>query len=301
MDKSSFYQKMLDNLYEGVYFVDPDRKISFWNQGAVRITGFTAEEVVGKFCYNNILNHVDEQGNQLCFIGCPLEATIADGQLREAKVYLHHKNGHRVPVIVRAMAIYEDEVIIGAVETFSDITETTLVMQSLEEFKTLAMVDQLTQISNRRHLDAFVASKFNEYRVLGLGFGLIFFDIDHFKNINDTYGHDCGDAVLKMVANTCLGITRSTDLLGRFGGEEFVAVLVGLDQERLIRKAHELRMLVESSSLVWKDQKIQVTISLGVTMVKPEDDYNQLISRVDGLMYQSKRHGRNQVTTDGLE
>ena len=101
--KSAFEQfhDVFDDLYEGVYFVDRDRGITFWNQGAVRITGFTSQEMLGHFCYDNLLNHVDEQGNQLCMGGCPLHATLQDGNARSAQVYLHHKSGHRVRVNVR--------------------------------------------------------------------------------------------------------------------------------------------------------------------------------------------------------
>jgi diguanylate cyclase (GGDEF)-like protein/PAS domain S-box-containing protein len=296
MEKFEFYQQMLNNIRDGVYYVNPQREIIFWNKGAERITGYQAEEVVNQFCYNNILRHVDEFGNQLCFNGCPLSATIADGQVREAKVYLHHKLGHRVPVMVYAMAIYDGEQIIGAVETFSDITESDQIRQSLEEFKSLAMIDQLTQVANRRHVDAFLLSKYNEYKALDLQFGLIFIDIDHFKTVNDEYGHKFGDEVLKVVAHTCQALLRTTDLFGRFGGEEFVAVMVGIDEEKILKKANEMRMLVESLQLEYHGLPVKVTISLGATIILPSDDLTSLINRADQMMYHSKQTGRNKVT-----
>jgi PAS domain S-box-containing protein len=113
---------LLENLTDGVYFVDRLRHILYWDRAAERITGFAAEEVLGRRCKDGILNHCDESGTILCGDKCPLLATIRDGQRREARVYLHHKDGHRKPVRVRAVAIHDaDGDVTGAVETFHDV------------------------------------------------------------------------------------------------------------------------------------------------------------------------------------
>ncbi len=115
-----FYKSVLDNLFDGVYFVDSERKITYWNKAAERITGFFEAEVVNLSCYDKILNHVDETGKQLCLNGCPLAEVLKDGNLREADVFLRHKAGHRVPVSIRITPIYDGDRIVGAVEIFSD-------------------------------------------------------------------------------------------------------------------------------------------------------------------------------------
>ena len=120
---SDSFGRIVDNLHDGLYFVDPDRIILFWNKAAEKISGFTAEEVVGKPCSANILTHVDADGNQLCLGLCPLAASMADRQPREAEVYMHHKDGHRIPVSVRVSALTDAEGnVIGGIELFSDIT-----------------------------------------------------------------------------------------------------------------------------------------------------------------------------------
>ncbi len=101
MEKNLIYKEIMQIIKEGVYFVDTDRKITFWNDYAQEITGFSATEVLDSHCYDNILNHVDDAGTQLCKTGCPLHKTIEDSIKGEASVYLHHKDGHRVPVVVR--------------------------------------------------------------------------------------------------------------------------------------------------------------------------------------------------------
>lgn len=297
MEKESFYKNMLENLYEGVYFVDTERKITFWNKGAERITGFSAEEVTNKFCYNNILNHIDEEGVELCRNGCPLQRTVEDGMTRETKVYLHHKGGHRVPVVVRAIPIKDEEGrIIGAVEAFSDNSKEDGFSKKIEELETLALRDQLTGLPNRRYTDSFITSKVNEFFSLGIPFGICFIDIDKFKNFNDAYGHDVGDEVLKMVAKTYGHVVRSNDLIGRWGGEEFIGVFSGVDAESLSSVCEKLRTLIEKSSINNRGETLKVTISIGATLFKLEDSAETAIKRADELLYQSKENGRNRVT-----
>src|SRR5271167_1619652 len=95
-DATSFHAKLLDSISDGVYFVDSQWQITYWNRGAERLTGYSAGEAVGRQCPDNFLEHVDAAGHALCIDGCPLTSTIRDGQAREAEIFLRHKLGHRV-------------------------------------------------------------------------------------------------------------------------------------------------------------------------------------------------------------
>lgn len=296
MEANEFYSKVMDNVFEGVYFVDNERRITYWNKGAEKITGFTAGEVVGKRCYDNILNHVDESGKKLCFGGCPLQRTLGDEQVREASVYLHHKNGQRVPVSIRVVPFFEQGKITGAIEFFVDNSELHENIRETENYRFLAMTDPLTGIPNRRYLDTFLESKYKEYHSLGISLGVLFIDVDYFKRFNDTYGHETGDEVLRMISRTFMRSTRSTDLIGRFGGEEFLAVFSGLDEVMLMHKAEQFRMLIETSSIRAMDEELRVTVSIGATMLKDGESIGYMLERADRLLYESKKNGRNQVT-----
>lgn len=296
MDKVEFYNTILGNTFEGIYFVDTNRMITFWNEGAERITGFSANEVLGKRCKDKVLTHVDENGNNLCLDGCPLQNTIDDGEIREASVYLHHKKGHRVPVSVKSIPMYEGEFIVGAVEIFIDDSEKHEVLKDVEAYKILSMMDQLTELPNRRYIDSFLSSKYNEYKDLGIEFGVLFMDIDKFKKFNDTYGHIVGDEVLKMISKTFLGLTRTTDLIGRFGGEEFIAILIGVNEISLMEKAEKLVKLIENSAINYMGEELKVTISIGATLINDEDTVETILNRADEMLYKSKQNGRNQVT-----
>ena len=288
---------VLNDLEEGVYFVDKDRGITFWNQGAERITGFTAREMLGRFCYDNLLNHVDDQGKQLCLDGCPLHDTLNDGETRTAQVYLHHKNGHRVRVDVRIRPLTLEGEIVGAAEVFSTSSSNETSDLSFKELERLALFDQLTQLPNRRYIDTFLENQMRDFQVLGIPFGVLMMDLDFFKRINDDYGHDTGDAVLKMVANTFLGAVRRNDFIGRWGGEEFVAILRGETHLEMRTIAEKVCKLVARSSIDRGASCIHMTLSIGATLANCDDTPATLIQRADRALYMSKNSGRNRVTT----
>jgi PAS domain S-box-containing protein len=128
---NEFHKTIVDNLADGVYFVDPGREITYWNRGAERITGYASGAVVGHRCFDNILDHVDAEGNSLCHTICPLAATMRDGQPREVSVWLRHAEGYRKPVRIRTSPVRNgDGAIVGAVEVFSD---DSAVLRALED------------------------------------------------------------------------------------------------------------------------------------------------------------------------
>jgi len=296
LEKDS-YKRIIENLHDGLYFVDRDRVITYWNKAAEQISGFTANEVVGKSCSDNILTHVDSEGNSLCTGMCPLAATIADGKPREAEIYMHHKDGHRVPVSVRVSTLTDrDGSIIGGIELFADISNQAANKLRVKELEKLALLDTLTQLANRNYIEKEIRNRFEEKKRFNVPFGILFVDIDHFKNFNDTYGHNVGDAVLKFVANTFVANVRPFDLFGRWGGEEFIGVIRNINGKDLKLLADRLRLLVETSFLLHENEKLSVTISIGATLVNENDTIDSLIKRVDTFLYKSKAAGRNCLT-----
>jgi diguanylate cyclase (GGDEF)-like protein/PAS domain S-box-containing protein len=296
--EKDFYKKIIDNLYDGVYFVDRDRRITYWNQGAERISGYPAKQVVGRRCRDNLLNHVTANGIQLCQEHCPLAAVMEDGLPREAEVYLHHADGHRVPILVRATVLRDEEgKIIGAVESFSNNESLLNARRRLNELHQMTRTDSLTRIGNRQHVEGRIRAAMAEFETNRNMAGLLFMDIDHFKTINDTYGHDVGDLALCMVANTFRLALRVTDTVGRWGGEEFVAILQDVYSETaLFAAAEKVRSLIETSRLDINEHSLNVTASIGATLLYSNDTPDSLVQRADGLMYRSKQNGGNQVT-----
>lgn len=295
--QGDLYKNLLDNLSEGVYFTDTHRHIQYWNKGAERITGFRAEEVVGRCCASNILMHTDLEGKSLCHGHCPLLATMRDGEHRSEKLFLRHKEGHRVPVFTLTAPIKDENgVVIGGLETFHDVTAEMAALAQVEVLKEQSLLCPLTGVGNRRYADQVLEQKFDELNRNGGFLGLLFIDIDRFKSINDTYGHKVGDVALKMVARTLANSMRSYDFLGRWGGEEFVAILPNLERPALEAFAERLRALVEKSSTQLSKGQLVVTISLGGVVARQGDDRDATLKLADELMYRSKAEGRNRAT-----
>ncbi|MBL7006417.1 MAG: sensor domain-containing diguanylate cyclase [Spirochaetia bacterium] len=290
--------KVLSSLHDGVYITDKDRVVSYWNAAAERITGFSSQEVVGKSCSDNILIHVNTKGENLCVSGCPLAQSIQDTIPRETEIFLHHKSGHRVPVNVRVSVIQNDEgEVTHAIELFNDISHKSITEMRIKELERVALLDQLTQLANRHYIESELKRRLEDYKNHSIPLGVLFFDIDHFKVVNDTYGHDAGDKILKLTADSLIANTGPFDIFGRWGGEEFVGLIQNVDAHTLSSIGNRLRVLVENSFIEINNKPINITISIGATIVRNNDTSGTIIKRADRLMYESKESGRNRVTS----
>lgn len=296
-----FYIDVMDHITDGIYFVDNDGCITYWNQSAERISGHNADAVVGSCCRNNILVHVDQSGNVLCNTEfCPLFKTLATGQIIELdEVFLLHKNGFRIPVMIQTIPFRdENNKIIGAAELFQENPVQPNLNRELTYLREQSLLDPLTNVGNRRFAERCLTECFHQYQKYDRPFGVLFLDIDHFKTFNDHYGHETGDKVLQMVAQTLFKSIRSFDNISRWGGEEFVIIIPNINSEILLFIGEKIRGLIEKSVLTYKDHPISVTVSIGGTLCQKEDDPLSLMHRADELMYHSKQTGRNKVTID---
>ena len=300
MKDAAFYRAIVDSLYDAAYFVDTDRRILYWNKSAERLTGFRRKEVVGTFCQDDILTHVDERGTNLCKDECPLAKTLKDGRRREAELYLRHKKGHRVPVLVRIAAVKgEDKKIVGAVEVFSDNSARLARRARIEELERLALLDDLTGLPNRRCLERELGSRIGELERFGRLFGVLLIDIDQLGEVNRAHGRETGDDVLRMVGQTLLYNSRPFDVVGRWESGRFMAIVVNVDRKELVRVAKRFQMLVDRSALPREEEPVAVSVSIGATTAKWGDGAEELLAIAEGMLLQSKRTGRNRISVGG--
>jgi diguanylate cyclase (GGDEF)-like protein/PAS domain S-box-containing protein len=293
---NDFFKDILENLYDGVYFVDQQRRITYWNKGAERIAGYRQDEVIGSSCADNLLIHVNDRGELLCKNGCPLAETLRDGQVREAGVFLKHAGGHRIPVLLRVSPIRDESgQIKGAVEVFSDNTAMLEALEKVDELRQEAYQDPLTGLGNRRFIESAIWRALEVREARSMSPGLLFIDIDNFKSINDSYGHAAGDEVLKMVARTIRHNLRSTDSVGRWGGDEFLVLIPEVQGDRLASIAEKLRHLIEHSRLDQKKGGVHVNVTIGATLARSGDTLETIRKRADEMLYRGKHTGRNVV------
>ncbi|QPJ66075.1 MAG: GGDEF domain-containing protein [Candidatus Nitrohelix vancouverensis] len=174
-------------------------------------------------------------------------------------------------------------------------SEMTSLCERLQKSESMVHVDVLTNIFNRSAYEIKINQSVKEFQRYHEAFALLVIDIDHFKNINDQYGHKAGDEVLVLVADTLKQAVRSTDEIFRYGGEEFVVILNKIDRKNALKLAEKLRAAIEKDYLVYKKQKLQVTISIGLAFINESDNEETVFENADQALYDAKRRGRNQV------
>lgn len=158
------------------------------------------------------------------------------------------------------------------------------------------LIDPLTGIYNRRAYDKRINEELQRYLRHGNLFSMLLLDVDHFKRINDRYGHTVGDTCLKEIIKRIRPILRKSDFLARFGGEEFIVFLPETDGKGAVEVAEKLRRVVEDTEFIYKAKVEKITISIGLTEVKPSGrSPDILFNRMDQAMYEAKRAGRNRV------
>jgi diguanylate cyclase (GGDEF)-like protein len=200
-----------------------------------------------------------------------------------------------VEVRVCAIRGREGEVI-GAVEIFNDNSRQRAVRERAKELAKFAFLDPTSQVGNRRYLEQQLSQQLDQHSKWGTAFGIMLADLDEFKTINDTYGHVAGDAALVTVAKTLSNCFRASDVVGRWGGDEFLAILPGITREVLAKASEKFRTLVAQSTVPLEGSQLRVTISVGAAIVAPGDSPDSLLNRADQHLYTSKQSGRNRVS-----
>jgi diguanylate cyclase (GGDEF)-like protein len=164
-----------------------------------------------------------------------------------------------------------------------------------ETLEQAALTDGLTGMQNRRYFDDALREYLHEFRRIGKPIGLMILDLDHFKSVNDTHGHDVGDEVLRAVAGCLRDFTRYHDVAARLGGEEFAVVAPNMDQELLAKLAERIRKAISGLTVVSGNIRLKVTTSVGIAVWDGKETAEDFFRRADRMLYQAKRLGRNRV------
>jgi diguanylate cyclase (GGDEF)-like protein/PAS domain S-box-containing protein len=294
---SPLLQQLPDSSYDGIYIVNRDRKITYWNEAAERLTGYSANESVGKQCFSNFLDDVDECGNRMCDTACPLNKAMTDGEPTEAEFFLRHKDGYRVPVSLRILPMRNSaQEVVGAVEVFTDTTAKDRARKRRRELENASFRDPVTRLPNCRYMELKVAQALEEHKQFDREYGLVLLDLDRFQQVNDAHGRDTGDALLRTVAETLQHTMRAADVVGRWGSEEFMVLITDLNAMALGDLAERSRVLIAQSSVMNGTSRVSLTASIGATLLNHTDTAESAIRRTEELMTQSKNAGGDRTT-----
>ena len=260
------------------------RRTTFINQRAAQLLGMTVEDAIGQFGPDFWQDDQDrEEANRLL---------DTHGKLENYETALQRNDGTQFWCLLSAIHMnYENEP--SLLVTLHDITK----RKELEDdLKRAATTDFLTGARNRRSFLELGNLELERARRFEHPLTVMMMDIDHFKNVNDTYGHPTGDQVIKALATTCMDGLRNIDIFGRLGGEEFAAILLETDLEPALKTAERLRQTAETMAVEHDGNTVQFTMSVGLTHFLPVDkDIDHLLDRADKALYLAKNGGRNCV------
>lgn len=277
---------------DAVIVVDGHHTITMYNDGAHRIFGHTADEAIGQNLDILLperfhLHHglmMEEFGNS--------EVRAKAMGARARQIYGRRKDGTEFVASAQIMKFGDSNNRYYAT-ILRDISQDK---KTEEELLRLAATDPLTGAFNRREFSALAdreALRANRYHH---ALSILMLDLDHFKRLNDTYGHAAGDKALQRFTTLCCNALRNVDIFGRWGGEEFVALLPETDVEGAAVIAERLRKIVNDNVLIYNEQKITFTVSIGVAQYKDTDvSVDAPLSRADSAVYDAKKAGRNRI------
>jgi diguanylate cyclase (GGDEF)-like protein/PAS domain S-box-containing protein len=276
--------KVVEQIDDNVMITEKSGRITYVNQAFYDHTGYTREEV---------LNHtprVLKSGHHDNKFYYELWQTIINGNVFRGTIINKKKNGDLFYEKKTITPLRDDkDNILGFVSSGKDITIEMMMHQEMEH---IASTDKLTGAYNRHKFEELFVLEVERSRRFMLPLSLIIIDIDNFKSINDSYGHDIGDEILKEVANVLQEKIRQVDILARWGGEEFLVLAPNTDHDNVQILAEKLRLTIENHHF---NEVKNITISLGVSTLKETDTLTELFKRADQGLYYAKEHGKNQV------
>ncbi|MDC7124408.1 MAG: diguanylate cyclase [Spirochaetales bacterium] len=299
-------RQIIDAVNQGIVLIDQQYRIVGWNRWMEIHSGITSQDIANSNLFEKYPNldnstfvrsckSVFKFGNYI-FFSQKLHNYLFPFESIGAYTTRHNMMQQRCTIA----PIRSDEEITNIVITVQDVTESVYLEN---ELKMMSQSDSLTGISNRRFFDSRISEEFSRCARSHKALSLLLFDIDDFKRINDNYGHQYGDIILKEIARICATIVRECDIVARYGGEEFCIVLPDANLIGAESFAERLRRAVESVRVRYKDGgHISVTISLGIAEYteKMRDEF-ELIANADTAMYEAKTKGKNCVSCFSAE
>ncbi|WP_019895037.1 GGDEF domain-containing protein [Hydrogenovibrio halophilus] len=283
-ERLEVFARVVEQTGDLVKITDRAGRLVFVNQALQDKTGYSEEEMLGR--KPSMLKSELQDPKK----AKELWETILEGKVYHNRIINRCKDGRTYHEETTISPVCNAE---GEIEYFvstgKDVSEQVKMQQQLNE---LAMKDALTHLYNRRHLSMVLEAEIKRADRYGTQFGLVMFDVDHFKEINDTFGHDVGDDVLCRMADAVREEVRESDQLGRWGGEEFLLIALGLNKARTDLLAEKIRKLIADIHFPVAGR---VTVSIGATGYHPNEGEMMLLKRADQALYLAKKKGRNRV------
>jgi diguanylate cyclase (GGDEF)-like protein len=294
-----FQDRLLDNMYDAVVFIDAMGRVALWNRGTERLTGIAGVSVCGEIWRPELLGLSDEKGRAINEADCPVHTSIGCGVQSLRRLTILGRGQRTVAVDTHAIPVLNEHGISqGTILLLHDASSETSLEQRCQNLYEQATRDPMTQVANRAEFDRVHAMFVTAHKQQQVPCSLVMCDLDRFKLVNDTYGHQTGDEVIKCLASLLKSSCRPGDLVARYGGEEFVMLCADCDNAAATRRAEQICKTLSQIPQPKMGGRC-ITSSFGVTEIQPGDTPETMLRRADRALLMAKANGRNTVVQLG--
>lgn len=296
---STFHHRLLDSLSDAAIYLDREGKILSWNRVAETLTGRQASSLVHRRWTWQMMGLRDMDGMELAPEACPLKRLMATNTQVQDRYRLQSVLGREFIVHLRAIPVFSNQrEQCGVILLVRDTSRQATLERKVQSLHAIASMDPLTKVANRAELASKLPRFLSSHLEEGRPGSMIICDIDFFKNINDTYGHQAGDEALVTFAGLLRETAREDDLVARYGGEEFIIICHGCDNASATIRAEQMREAIQKTPVPALKGR-NMTSSFGVTEIQPGDTEETLLARADRALMMAKENGRNRVVQLG--
>ena len=296
---NTLLRSIISDLPVGCYVIKPDHTLLYWNKKAEELLGFKAHEMEGKKCTDMPLGCAFTSGMPIPAMSCPAMVAAATGRPYTTQMFMKRVNGKELLMQNTLVPIKDQKgQVLELVSVFIPLVQEDYDAALVNKIYELTTRDALTCLPGRKYMENCIAEAIETYQRTKHPFAILFADMNNFHAINNTYGHDAGDAILRMLALALRKYGRKTDRFCRWGGDEFVGLLQLRDPQEIITAARRLKKISEECCEVVDGKKIYCEAAIGITVVKEDDTIDSLIKRADTYMYQAKKEKKDRIITD---
>jgi len=291
------YLTVLDNLQTGVYIVDRNRRIRFWNEGAEQITGYLRQDVVGRFLRDHLLTTGDAVKDIDSEPEDPINLVFRDGKPSTMDVSILHKDGYRVPIVLRTMPIRNSRgAVVGAAESFEKNRSASEWTRRQAGFANFGCLDSVTGVAAQSFMETQLRENLTTFAEHNIPFGILLVQIDHMDQFRASRGPGVVSTILRVIAQSVENCVRPTDLVGCWGANQFIAILMECRESEVARVGERVRKMISRAEIEWWGDKFSVTSPVGGAGCRAGDNSELLIARAAASLQESIGKGGNCVT-----
>ena len=297
LNDPEIYQTVLDKLQTGVYIVDRNRRIRFWNEGAEQITGYLRQDVVGRFLRDHLLTAGDGVKDLDLEQDDPINLVFRDGKPSTMDVSILHKDGYRVHIVLRTNPIRNSQgAIVGAAESFEKNRSASDWTRRQARFADFGCLDSVTGVAAQSFMETQLRENLTTFAEHNIPFGILLVQIDRMDQFRASRGPGVVPTILRVVAQSVENCVRPTDLVGCWDTNQFIAILLECRESEVSRVGERVRKMIGQAEIEWWGDKFSVTSPVGGAGCRAEDNTELLLARAAASLQESIGKGGNCVT-----